>query len=154
MEYDNINIDDVIIRHINMQDIDGILNVENRCFGIPWSRESFEYEIEENEKARYVVAQYNGNIIGYVGLWKILDEGHITNVAVLKQFRKMGIATLMLNKLFKEAKEEGINSFTLEVGKTNAIAISLYEKFGFKISGLRKGYYKNTNDDALIMWKR
>ena len=150
----DLDISNINIRHMKIQDIDAVAYVENQCFNIPWSRKSFEYEVLENEKALYLIAEYNGNVLGYAGLWKILDEGHITNVAVLKPFRKKGIATLMLNRLFEMAREESINSFTLEVKRTNDVAIGLYENFGFKTCGLRKGYYRDTNDDALIMWKR
>lgn len=151
---EDLDINNINIRHMKKQDIDAVSYVENQCFSIPWSRESFEYEVLENEKALYLIAEYNGNVLGYAGLWKILDEGHITNIAVLKPFRKKGIATLMLNRLFELAKEDSINSFTLEVKRTNDVAIGLYERFGFKTCGLRKGYYRDTNDDALIMWKK
>ncbi len=154
MEHDSINVDNIKIRHMEIQDVDAVSRVENQCFNIPWSKESFRYEVCENDKAIYLIAEYEGNVLGYAGLWKILDEGHITNVAVLKPFRQKGIATLMLSKLFEIARLESINSFTLEVKKTNNVAIGLYENFGFKTCGLRKGYYRDTNDDALIMWKR
>lgn len=149
-----IDINDVRIRRMNSEDIDGVMNVETQCFKIAWSKESFEYEMKENNKAMYVIAEYKGIILGYAGLWKILDEGHITNIAVLGEFRRKGIATLMLNKLIKLAQDEDVKSFTLEVKNTNNIAINLYENLGFCACGLRKGYYKDTNDDAIIMWKR
>ena len=151
---EDIKIDSIKIRHMEIGDIDAVSYVENQCFNIPWSKKSFEYEVRENDKALYLIAEYNGNVLGYVGLWKILDEGHITNIAVLEPFRKKGIATMMLGKLFELARKESINSFVLEVKKTNDVAIGLYERFGFEKCGLRKGYYKDTDDDALIMWKR
>lgn len=149
-----INIDDVKVRNMNILDIDDVMNVETQCFTIGWSKESFEYEMKENNKALYVIAEYQGTLLGYAGLWKILDEGHITNIAVLKDFRKNGIATLMLNTLLDLAQKDSVNSFTLEVKKTNNVAISLYQNLGFEACGVRKGYYKDTNDDAIIMWKR
>lgn len=149
-----INIDDVKVRHMNILDIDDVMNVETQCFKIAWSKESFEYEIKENNKALYVIAEYQGTVLGYAGLWKILDEGHITNIAVLQDFRKNGIATLMLTTLLDLAQKDSVNSFTLEVKKTNDVAINLYQNLGFRACGVRKGYYKDTNDDAIIMWKR
>ena len=149
-----VNIDDVKIRRMNLEDVDGVMNVETKCFKIAWSKESFEYEMKENNKALYVIAEYRGSILGYAGLWKILDEGHITNIAVLDEYRRNGIATLMLDTLIKLAKEQDVKSFTLEVKHTNNIAINLYENFGFSACGLRKGYYKDTNDDAIIMWRK
>lgn len=149
-----VDIGDIKIRRMNIKDVDGVMNVETKCFKIAWSKESFEYEMKENNKALYVIAEYNGTILGYAGLWKILDEGHITNIAVLNEYRRMGIATLMLSTLIKMAQEDNIKSFTLEVKHTNSVAINLYENFGFSACGVRKGYYKDTNDDAIIMWKK
>lgn len=149
-----VDIGDIKIRRMNINDVDGVMNVETKCFKIAWSKESFEYEMKENNKALYVIAEYNGTILGYAGLWKILDEGHITNIAVLNEYRRMGIATLMLSTLIKMAQEDNIKSFTLEVKHTNSVAINLYENFGFSACGVRKGYYKDTNDDAIIMWKK
>lgn len=153
---DNIKLDigDIIVRCMDESDVDPVFRVESKCFSTPWTRESFEYEMKENDKALYVIAEYEGNILGYAGLWKILDEGHITNIAVLEEFREKGIATLMINRLLELAKESSINSFTLEVSSTNYVAIKLYESFGFRRCGLRKGYYEDTHDDAIIMWKK
>lgn len=153
---DNIKVDieDIVVRCMDEDDVEPVFRVESKCFNVPWSRESFEYEMKENDKALYVIAECRGNILGYAGLWKILDEGHITNIAVLEEFRENGIATLMINKLLELAREKSISSFTLEVSSRNYVAIKLYESFGFKRCGLRKGYYKDTQDDAIIMWKR
>jgi len=149
-----LDIEGIKIRCMDSKDIEPVFGVEVRCFSTPWSKESFEYEMRENDKAIYVIAEYNGNVLGYAGMWKILDEGHITNIAVLEEFRKNGIATLMINYLFELAKESRVKSFTLEVRSTNDAAIRLYERFGFKRCGVRKGYYEDTKDDAIIMWKR
>ena len=149
-----LDMEDIKIRCMDVNDVDPVFSVEMQCFSTPWSRESFEYEMKENDKAIYVIAEYGGNVLGYAGMWKILDEDHITNIAVLREFRQKGIATMLIKKLLDLAKEASINSFTLEVKSTNDVAIKLYENFGFKKCGLRKGYYKDTQDDALIMWKR
>lgn len=154
MEDTKLGIEGVKIRCMDLGDVEPVFGVEVKCFATPWSRESFEYEMRENDNALYVIAEYEGNVLGYAGMWKILDEGHITNIAVLKEFRKKGIATLMISRLLDIAKESSIKSFTLEVSSTNDVAIKLYESFGFKRCGLRKGYYKDTQDDAIIMWKR
>ena len=94
------------------------------------------------------------SIIGVCGVRNILGDGEITNVMVLPEYRKRNIATRMLEELLEEGKKLGARDFTLEVRSKNAAAIHLYEKLGFKIEGIRKGYYEHPKEDALIMWKR
>lgn len=133
--------------------IDGVMTVENLSFSIPWSRESFVDEVTVNTFARYFCAKLNDNVIGYAGMWKVFDEGHITNIAVHPEFRNSGIGSLLMEHMIQIAKSEGITSMTLEVRKGNSAAIRLYEKYNFSVQGLRKGYYADNKEDALIMWK-
>lgn len=133
--------------------IDGVMTVENLSFSIPWSRESFIDEVTVNTFARYFCAKLNDTVIGYAGMWKVFDEGHITNIAVHPEFRNTGIGSLLMEHMIKTAKSEGITSMTLEVRKGNSAAIRLYEKYNFSVQGLRKGYYADNREDALIMWK-
>ncbi|MDR2610639.1 MAG: ribosomal protein S18-alanine N-acetyltransferase [Clostridiales Family XIII bacterium] len=91
-------------------------------------------------------------LVGYAGLWVVLDEGHITNVAVDPDYRRQGIAAMLLLKLLEAAREKGAKRFTLEVKRSNAAAIALYERFGFRAAGSRKGYYEEDGEDAVIMW--
>ncbi len=133
--------------------IDGVMTVENLSFSIPWSRESFIDEVTVNTFARYFCAKLNDNVIGYAGMWKVFDEGHITNIAVHPEFRNTGIGSLLMEHMIQTAKSEGITSMTLEVRKGNSAAIRLYEKYNFSVQGLRKGYYADNREDALIMWK-
>ena len=133
-------------------DVDSILNVEQQSFSIPWSRRAFSEELD-NKLAIYLVAKIKNKVVGYVGMWKILDEGHITNIAILPEYRGIGIGVRLVEEILKEAEKEGINRVTLEVRKSNAVAQRLYAKFAFKIEGMRKGYYQNNGEDAVIMWK-
>lgn len=140
-----------IIRSMSYDDLDGILELENKSFSVPWTRGMFEDELN-NPNAFYQVVEISGKICGYAGLWKILDEGHITNVAVHPDFRRSGLGKCLINALIAYVKICGLIGLTLEVRESNAAAISLYKSFGFRIEGRRKRYYPNNNEDALIMW--
>ena len=127
--------------------------LEQRCFSVPWSRESILYDLSENHLAAYFVAELSGRVVGYIGVWKIVDEGHITNVAVSPDYRRMQIGSALLKTMLGITAEEGIVRHTLEVRTGNEAAIGLYEKFGFETAGVRKGYYEDNGEDALIMWR-
>lgn len=142
----------IVIEKMTVDDIDSVVEVENNCFSIPWSKESFLRELKSNEIALYLVAKVEDKAVGYIGTWKVLDEGHITNLAVHSDYRKLGIGGMLISELLSLCRKEGINSFTLEVRKSNEIARRLYEKFGFNERGIRKGYYEDNNEDAVIMW--
>lgn len=141
------------IKEMTGDHIDGVMVVENLSFKIPWSRQAFVDEITGNNMAMYFVALCNEQVIGYGGMWKILDEGHITNIAVHPEFRRCGAASVIIEKILEISGEKGIKSLTLEVRKSNIAAQNLYQKYGFKSEGIRKGYYSDTGEDALIMWK-
>lgn len=132
-------------------DIPGILEVENSCFTMPWSEESF-YEELENELSHYQVVRIDGKVVAYMGYWHILDEGHITNVAVHKEYRRQGIGRLLVEAVLEEARGRKIKGMTLEVRESNKGAIALYESFGFKVCGRRKDYYDRPKEDALVYW--
>ncbi len=142
-----------IIRTMEERDLEGILEVENKSFRTPWSKTMFEDELY-NLNAHYLVVENMGKIVGYIGFWKIIDEGHITNIAVHPDFRKLGYGKALISALIKKAKDMEIIAITLEVRRSNHVAISLYESFGFVSSGVRKQYYSDNNEDAIIMWLR
>ena len=143
----------IVIRKMQPDDIEGILKVEERSFSIPWSLKMFMEEVN-NPCAVYYVALSKGIIVAYAGAWFILDEAHITNIAVDPDYRHRKIATGLLSKIMEASRERNIKSLTLEVRESNTSAILLYKQFGFKEEGRRKGYYSDTNEDALIMWCR
>lgn len=142
-----------IIRLAEERDIDALAKLDSLCFTLAWSRSSFEFEIKENLKAIYLVADYKGKIFGYGGIWIILDEGHITNIAVHPDFRNMGIGAKLLTDLIELSERRGANKQTLEVRVSNYPAISLYNKLGFKTAGKREKYYEDNGEDALILWR-
>lgn len=145
--------EELIIRSGIPSDIDDMEILEQRCFAVPWSRESILYDLCGNHLAAYFVAELSGRVVGYIGVWKIVDEGHITNVAVSPDCRRMQIGSALLKTMLEVTAEEGIERHTLEVRAGNEPAIGLYKKFGFETAGRRKGYYEDNGEDALIMWR-
>ncbi|NLZ47251.1 MAG: ribosomal protein S18-alanine N-acetyltransferase [Clostridiales bacterium] len=133
--------------------IEGILNVSILSFPITWSKDSFEKELT-NKYARYMVAVKDDLVVGFAGMWIILDEAHITNIAVHPEYRGFGIGTMLMESLISICKLENVIGITLEVRVSNQRAINLYKKFGFVEEGIRKAYYEDNKEDALIMWKR
>lgn len=141
----------VSVRRMNEIDIDGVLAVEEQTFTTPWSRDGFVNEMK-NELSHYLVMIHNGKIIGYAGMWLIVDEAHVTNVAILPEYRGQKLGEQLMVALMNRAKERGALSMTLEVRQSNLVAQGLYGKFGFVSRGVRRNYYTDTQEDALIMW--
>lgn len=138
---------------MSREHIQDVVEVEEACFSIPWTKEDFKREVEENKMAIYRVALCDGKVIGYAGMWHVINEGHITNVAVLQEYRKQGIGERLLQELIEIAEEKEMIGLTLEVKITNIAAQKLYTKYGFRPEGIRKKYYSDTGEDAVIMWK-
>ena len=142
----------ITVRPMVMTDVDGVMAVEQDSFLTPWSRSAFEEELAQNRLARYIVAVENDEIVGYAGTWLVINEAHVTNVAVSGQRRREGIGRLLMQKLMELARENDMESMTLEVRVSNAAARHLYEQLGFVEAGIRKNYYSETKEDALILW--
>ncbi len=139
------------IRRMELLDISELSELENRVFSIPWSKRMLEEELE-NENALYLVSTLEQHIIGYAGAWKIFDEGHITNIAVDLPHQRKGIGNRLLSALLESLATSRITKVTLEVRRSNIPAIKLYQAFGFQVEGVRKDYYSDNHEDALIMW--
>lgn len=140
-------------RKMTVEDIDRVFEIESKSFKTPWSKESFYTEVKENTLATYLVLTLDEVVIGFGGMWLIMDEIHITNVAVSPEHRGQGYSKTLINDMIKYAKEKGFQHMTLEVRVSNSVAIALYEKFGFESVGVRPKYYVDTGEDALVMWK-
>ena len=136
------------------EDLDEVLAIERASFSMPWSRGAFLYEIQQNRVARCRVMREAGAIVGYVCVWEIADEIHITNVAVHPRHRRQGIARALLAGILSEARARDLRLVVLEVRPSNHEAIGLYESFGFRVTGRRRGYYYDTGEDALVMEAR
>lgn len=149
VEYSHRN--PVNIRKMIPDDINQIHDIENLCFKSPWSKEAFRDELV-NPMAIYIVAEVAGRLAGYCGFWEIIDEAHITNVGVHPGFQGMGIGEKLMKAAMSTAKERFLDKMTLEVRESNIVALNLYKKLSFKSAGIRKGYYTDTKEDAVIMW--
>lgn len=144
----------VILRKMTRLDLEDVLKVEADSFKKQWTRDMFINELSLENATYYVAVTPQGEVAGYLGYWKVLDEYHITNVAVHSKFRRKGFAEKLINTMIAKGKEEQIRAITLEVGVSNFGAIALYEKFGFEKAGIRKNYYPEIPDDGLVMWKQ
>ena len=141
------------IKPMQKSDIDNIVAIEEKAYGNHhWSKESFLSELS-NELAHYFsVFNEKDELIAYCGCWQILEEAHITNIAVSPEYRRNHIGEALLKTIIDDCYKNMVKFITLEVRVGNIAAIELYKKYGFKSLGTRKGYYQDNNEDALIMW--
>lgn len=147
-----IDVNEIIYRAMTLADISTIVEIEQEAFTSPWTTEAFTNELLNNMFARYMVMELDGEVIGYGGMWVIMDEAHVTNIAITAQYRGLGLGNCLLMELQRTAVFFGAAKMTLEVRPSNEIAQRLYRKFGFEPAGVRPKYYSDNNEDALIMW--
>ena len=145
--------DAVVIDPMRLRDLGDILKIEKLSFTTPWSKQAFLSELLENDRAYYLVAKVGDRAVGYIGVWLIAGEGHITNVAVHPDYRGQGIGRRLLLAIEEIALARGHRRMTLEVRTSNTVAQHLYRKLGYVAAGIRPKYYRDNNEDALIMWK-
>ena len=141
------------ILKMTTEHIKDVHKIEEDSFSIPWSEKAFYDELTKNKMAIYIVAKKDNEIIGYGGMWHVINEGHITNVAVKKEYRGKGVGTKIIDAFIDIAREKEMIGITLEVRVSNDIAKNLYKKNGFIMEGIRKEYYEDNKEDAIIMWK-
>ena len=148
-----VSVEKIIITKMTSEDIDDVVKIEAEAYGKHhWSKSSF-YDEMQNNLAKYNVAKSpSGELLGYAGAWHIIDEGHITTIAVKKSHFRKHIGEAMIVRILEDCYKEGVKYLTLEVRVSNEPAIGLYTKYGFHSLGTRKGYYQDNNEDALIMW--
>lgn len=144
--------DPVLIRPMTEDDLPAVLKIENASYPNPWSLDSFRHEIHQSPVSHFfVAATAQGRILGYIGIWLIADEMHINNVAVAPEARRMGIARRLLDYVLDRTLFPGIVSATLEVRISNDAAVALYKSLGFVDVGMRRDYYTNPTEDAVLM---
>lgn len=144
--------DKIVYREMTLGDIEQVYAIECSSFTQPWSVESLIGEVVDNDVAYYVVAELDGRIVGYGGEWVMLEESHMTNIAVVSEFRRMGVATSLILSLMRGASNRGARRMTLEVREFNLGAQALYASLGFTKVGIRKKYYSDTGENAFILW--
>lgn len=140
----------ITVRTMTEQDCSAAAELEKKIFSQPWSEQGFRDAVAMNQNI-FLVAEDDGKICGYIGMYQSLDEGEITNVAVAPEKRNAGIGRMLMLAALEEAKQHGIAQIVLEVRVSNASAIHLYEKCGFVNCGVRKGFYDFPKEDAYIM---
>ncbi len=147
-----------LVRAMAMEDLRAVLNIDRLSFPLPWSEKTYQYEIKENPSSyMYVVEVFKDGIpkiVGYAGFWYIVDEAHISTLAVHPDYRGYRIGELLLDTVVNHAEKLNAKIITLEVRISNQIAINLYEKFDFKVVGSRPRYYRDNNEDALLMTRK
>jgi [ribosomal protein S18]-alanine N-acetyltransferase len=146
----------VELRHLVLDDLDAIDEIERRAYPTPWSRSMFAGELSKPTSICLGAFEANGDagaLVGYLVVSRYVDAWHVMNVAVDPPHRGRGVATMLLERLFELTVDDARRGYTLEVRVSNATAIGLYERLGFTSRGLRRGYYTDNREDALIMWK-
>ena len=146
--------ENVRIEAMTMADLDGALAVEQACFRDAWSREVYHATLLLPYVRYFAAKDGDGQVVGTLGLRLIAGEGEITNVAVLPRWRGLGIAGRMMEAALREGGENGLEAYTLEVRASNRAAIAVYERYGFRTEGIRRDFYTEPREDALIMWLR
>lgn len=143
--------DDILITPMTAEYIDDVYRISKLSFPVAWSKESLANEISKNKHAVYVIAIKDNMVLGYGGMWIIVDECHITNIAVHPEFRRIGIGNAIMLHLKEICRQRYVNFMTLEVRDSNVAAQNMYKKNGFFKVGVRKKYYTDNDEDALIM---
>ncbi|MCD7905722.1 MAG: tRNA (adenosine(37)-N6)-threonylcarbamoyltransferase complex dimerization subunit type 1 TsaB [Clostridiales bacterium] len=143
---------EVIFRPMKKGDIDSMAEIEKKCFAVPWFKKMI-LDDYKNGLTYYIICEKGGKVIGYGGMWHVINEGHITNIALTPEEQGRGLGRRLVNEIIKLAKEKHMIGITLEVRAGNKKAIKLYESVGFKPEGIRPEYYSDNKESALIMWK-
>jgi ribosomal-protein-alanine N-acetyltransferase len=143
---------EIAISPMTPADLDEVLVIERHSFPSAWSRGSYERELR-NRNSYYFAAHHEGRLVGYIGMWVVVDEAHITTLAVHPNCRRRGLGSHLLRRLIEHARQRRAARITLEVRERNFAAISMYRTFGFQQTGVLRGYYGDTGENGLVMWK-
>ena len=142
---------DIDLSRMRRRDLRRVLIIEGQVYPRPWSRSLFMSELAQRHSRTYLVARHEAQVVGYAGMMFTKKEAHVTNIAVDPEFHGLAIGTRLLMALVTEAIARGCDRISLEVRVSNGVAQNLYEKFGFSVEGVRRGYYVETNEDAFVM---
>ena len=143
----------VELRRLDTGDLDGVEAIERESYATPWSRSMFDAELRKPSSLALGAFTNDDALVGYAFVSRYVDAWHVMNIAVTDAFRRRGIASALLERLFEVTETDSRRGYTLEVRVSNAGAIALYEKLGFERRGIRRGYYTDNREDALIMWR-
>ncbi len=140
-----------VIRRMTLEDVPTVHAIDTLSFSLPWPERSFRFELTENPVSRNWVAESGGRIAAMLVLWLIVDEAHIATLATAPDFRRQGISERLMIAALVSARDEGATRAFLEVRAGNAAALALYKKYGFVVDGIRPKYYKDNQEDAILM---
>jgi ribosomal-protein-alanine N-acetyltransferase len=140
-----------VIRKMTLEDIPGVIDLDQKSFSLPWPERSFRFELSANPASRCWVADLDGKIVGMIVVWLIVEEAHVATIATHPDFRRRGIAQKLLSHALRHLIDEGARSSFLEVRESNFGAQEMYRKFGYEMTGRRPRYYKDNNEDAILM---
>lgn len=143
---------EIMIRKMTLADIEAVLAVDKICFTAPWTKDIYEKEVRDNDFAHYFVIELEKEIIGYIGIWIVMEDAQITNIAILPKYRGYGIGKKLFGFALQYMTQNGAAHLSLEVRVSNHVAQSLYESFGLQRGGIRKNYYPDNGEDAFVMW--
>lgn len=144
--------DGMVIERMSDADLKEVLRIEQQSFSTTWPANAFYQELHENKLAHYYVGRVAGRVVAYGGIWVILEDSHVTTIAVTPECRGQKLGEKMLLHLLDQAIERGASWMTLEVRESNGVAQALYRKYGFTTVSTRKGYYSDNNENAFVMW--
>jgi ribosomal-protein-alanine N-acetyltransferase len=142
----------ILIRPMRRGDIKEIIEIEKASFQDPWREDAFYNELYNKDISIFLVMEVDGKVVGYGGMWVIKDEAHIVNLAIHPQYRRQGLGQKLMKVLFEKAEKRGVQRITLEVRASNIVAQNFYKKLGFQEIAIRKKYYRDTKEDAIVMW--
>jgi [ribosomal protein S18]-alanine N-acetyltransferase len=141
----------LIIRKMTLEDVPSVIELDHKSFSLPWPERSFRFELTANPASRCWVAEVEGRIVGIIVVWLVVDEAHVATIATHPDFRRQGIGTKLLSHALRQLIDEGAHSSFLEVRENNFGAQEMYRKFGYEATGRRRRYYRDNDEDAILM---
>jgi ribosomal-protein-alanine N-acetyltransferase len=141
----------LILRKMTLDDVSAVVELDQKSFSLPWPERSFRFELTDNPASRCWVAELDGKIVGMIVVWLLVNEAHVATIATHPDFRRKGIAKRLLSHALRRLIDEGARSSFLEVRESNIAAQEMYRKFGYEETGRRRRYYKDNDEDAILM---
>ena len=139
------------IRKMTVEDVAAVLDLDQKSFSLPWPERSFRFELTDNPASRCWVAELDGNVVGMIVVWLIVDEAHVATIATHPEYRRQGIGKRLLAHALRHLIRDGARSSFLEVRESNIAAQDMYRKFGYEVTGRRRRYYRDNDEDAILM---
>lgn len=139
------------VRKMTLDDVPAVVDLDQKSFSLPWPERSFRFELTDNPASRCWVAELDGKVVGMIVVWLIVDEAHVATIATHPDFRRKGVAKRLLSHALRKLMEQGARSSFLEVRESNRAAQEMYRKFGYEETGRRRRYYKDNDEDAILM---